>query len=150
MKTLVEDEHPLVTPNFIGTDAEKILVLGYWSEVIGLMRSMNSIVISHENKLAIIDQLKKELDIIDLEVNNVSAHQVQHADGSVEMNTMPKGEEVPLKSPIIDLTQPEAAPAPTNPYEVFNPKRVPATEAMQRLAGTWYSNKATQSKSKKK
>ena len=55
---LYENEHKLVTPDFIGTDEEKIAVLSYWTNLISSIRSINNIVISHENKLAIIDQLK--------------------------------------------------------------------------------------------
>lgn len=152
MKTLTEDEHPLVTPNFIGTDEEKVIVLGYWSEVIGLMRSMNSIVVSHDNKLAIIAQLKAELEIINNEVNNVTSHQVQHADGSVELSTMPAGGELPKSGPVAPATPvpTSTTPAPKiidlgQPENKFNPK-VSTTEAMQRLAGTYYASKAAKKK----
>ncbi len=141
METLNENEHPLVTPDFVGTDAEKTGVLGYWSDMIGKLRSLNVSVISHRNKLAIIAQLKKELDLIDVEINNDTAHPIIHKDGSNEMSTMPKGEEVPVVAPVVDLTQSEVPVTATNPYDIFNPKRVPASEAMQRLAGNWYPPK---------
>jgi hypothetical protein len=127
MKILFENTHPLTTPDFVGTDQEKIAVIGYWSGLISQLRSMNMIVISHENKLAIIDQLKKELEMIDIEVNNDTAHPVVHPDGSTEMSQV----EVPTEAPgevVVDLTATESQ---------FNPK-ISITEMMQRLAGNYY------------
>lgn len=136
MKTLTENEHPLVTPNFVGTDAEKITVLNYWSDLIRLVRSMNTLVISYDNKLAIVNQLQAELNIINSEINNVTSHLIKHADGSEEMSTMPKA--------IVNLAEPEAPAVPSNVPMVaadrFNPKNIPTSEAMQRLAGTYYAN----------
>jgi len=139
MKILVENEHPLNSPSFIGTDAEKIAVLGYWAGMISHIRSMNMIVISHENKLAIIAQLKKELELIDIEVNNDSAHPVVHPDGSTEMSqlttTSPNIDDAPTVVPnevVVDLTTNESQ---------FNPK-ISIKEQMQRLAGTHYLNKS--------
>ena len=139
MKILTENEHPLNTPAFIGTDAEKIAVIGYWAGMISHMRSMNMIVISHENKLAIIAQMKKELELIDIEVNNDTAHPVVHPDGSTEMSqlstTAPTMDAAPTVAPkeiVVDLTTNESQ---------FNPK-ISIKEQMQRLAGTHYSNKS--------
>lgn len=139
MKILFENEHALNSPSFIGTDAEKIAVLGYWAGMISHLRSMNMIVISHDNKLAIIAQLKKELELIDAEINNDSARPVVHPDGSLEMSNnptiAPNMDATPTVSPnevVIDLTT----------ESQFSPK-IPVAEAMQRLAGTWYKNKAS-------
>jgi len=139
MKILFENEHALNSPSFIGTDAEKIAVLGYWAGMISHLRSMNMIVISHDNKLAIIAQLKKELELIDAEINNDSARPVVHPDGSLEMSNnptiAPNMDDTPTVSPnevVIDLTT----------ESQFSPK-IPVAEAMQRLAGTWYKNKAS-------
>jgi len=140
MKILVENEHPLNSPSFIGIDAEKIAVLGYWAGMISHLRSMNMIVISHENKLAIIAQLKKELELIDVEVNNDTAHPVVHPDGSTEMSQLPSSPNMgvtptPIEVPkeiVVDLTSNESQ---------FNPK-ISIKEQMQRLAGTHYLNKS--------
>lgn len=148
MDKLLENEHPLVTPNFIGTDEEKIQVINYWSQMITFLRSLNGLVISHENKLAIISQLIKEMDIINLEINNVTAHQVTSPDGSTEMSTMPANGEVAVEdpvtvsatAPVVNLAEPEVKKS--NPYEAFNRPAVSTSEAMQRLAGTYYSNKS--------
>jgi hypothetical protein len=137
MDKLLENEHPLVTPSFLGTDAEKIVVLNYWSDLIRLVRSLNSIVISHDNKLAIVNQLQNELNIINSEINNVTAHVQQHADGSEEMSTMPQGVPDPDTKPVVNLAEPET----TDRFAKFNPPTVPTSEAMQRLAGTYYANK---------
>ena len=126
---LFENEHPLVTPNFIGTDQEKINVLGYWAGLISMLRSMNISIVSHENKLAVIKQLRAELDIIDVEINNVSSHEVTNQDGSPEMSTMPK-------EPIVNLAEPEVKES-LDPYARFNIKASPV-EAMKRLAGNYY------------
>jgi hypothetical protein len=147
MTTLLENEHPLVTPNFIGTDAEKIAVINYWSGMICHLRSLNLNVISHENKLAILDQLRKELDLVCTEVNNVTSHTVTHADGSTEQSTVPPASEAPdvavAAEPIVNLGEPEVK---LNFEGLHEQKKISAAEQMQRLAGTWYQN---QSKKKK-
>lgn len=140
MKILVENEHPLNTPSFMGTDAEKIAVLGYWSGMISHLRSMNMIVISHENKLAIINQLKSELELINIEVNNATAHPVVHPDGSTEMS------QVTTDQPTAVATS-AAVTAPENVVDLTATEskatsKIPVAEAMQRLAGTYYSNQA--------
>jgi hypothetical protein len=148
MNTLLENEHPLVTPNFIGTDEEKIAVLAYWAEMIRHLRSLNAIVISHENKLAIMDQLNKELDIVCQEVNNATSHSVTNPDGSTEQSTMPTGAEVPVVAPVVNLAEPEVRESvkeSVDPYAKFNQKALTPAEAMQRLAGTYYSNKSKKS-----
>jgi hypothetical protein len=150
MTTLFENEHPLVTPNFIGTDQEKIAVLGYWSSLISLLRAMNSIVISHDNKLAIISQLQSELALIDNEINNDSARPVIQADGGTEMTNVPRGQTDGETPAIVDLSDPNPATdvktptdvtTVTDPYSQFNRRNVPVGEAMQRLAGNYYSKK---------
>jgi len=135
MKILFENTHPLTTPDFVGTDQEKIAVIGYWSGLISHLRSMNMIIISHENKLAIIAQLKRELEMIDIDVNNNTAQPVVHPDGSTEMSqlstTSPNIDAAPTVVPnevVVDLTTNESQ---------FNPK-ISITEMMQRLAGNYY------------
>lgn len=154
MTTLFENEHPLVTPSFVGTDEEKIQVLGYWAGLIGFLRSLNAHVISHENKLAIIAQLKAELEIINVEVNNVTAHMVNPGDGANEMSTMPVGGDVANPDLVtVNATSPAPSVAPPAPRVVdlaepenkFNPKAT-ATEAMQRLAGNYYASRVSKKK----
>lgn len=132
---LVETEHPLDTPSIIGTDTEKINVLGYWAGLISHLRSINMIVISHPNKLAIIDQLKKEIALIEAEVHNDTAHPVPSPDGAVTMEQPPHNDEVTANAPgemVVDLTT----------SEEMKEKRIPISEQLQRLAGTWYHNQA--------
>lgn len=122
---LNETENPLVTPEFIGTDEEKIQVLSYWSELIGTLRSLNAAVISHPNKLAILAQLKAETELLEREVTNVSATAQGGADGAVELSQAPAPN----------------TPAPENVVNLAEPERIPATEMMMRLSGTWYGRK---------
>jgi hypothetical protein len=135
---LNESEHPLVTPEFIGTDEEKMAVLTYWAGLISQVRSLNSCVISHQNKLSIIFQLQKELTLIGLEVNNTSAEPVSQPDGSIEMNQDATPKTAGPEEIVINLGTPEVKESEENPYAKFNRKDVPVAEAMQRLAGTWY------------
>ena len=139
MKILTENTHPLNTPSFTGTDAEKISVLGYWAGMISHLRSMNLIVISHENKLAIIAQLSKELELINIEINNETSHATVHADGSTEMSQVALDHD-----PMADT---QSTPAPTQAVvdlttneSQFKPK-ISLKEQMQRLAGNHYKLK---------
>jgi hypothetical protein len=134
-----ESEHPLVTPEFIGTDEEKMAVLSYWSDLIGLVRSLNACVISHQNKLSIILQMQKELTLIGLEVNNTSAAPVSQQNGSIEMNQDTTPKTTGPDEIVIDLGKPDVQEA-ENPYAKFERKDIPVAEAMKRLAGTWYQN----------
>ena len=120
---ICESEHPLVTPEFIGLDEEKISVIQYWSEIIGLLRSMNSCVVSIENKQAIINQLKKEIELLDIELNNISAVPVENEDGSYDMD-QPTG---------VDLRNPEPQ-VKTNQM---------TKESLQKLAGNWVPKRLT-------
>ena len=146
-KMINESENPLVTPDFIGTDEEKMSVLSYWSELIGMVRSLNAVVISHENKLAILTQIQKEIALLELEVNNVSAHPTMDADGMSDMAQDPeKKTEI-----VINLGDPEeVAKSTTIPTPVkqdqFARTNIPTTEMMQRLAGNWYTKKPTDKK----
>jgi hypothetical protein len=156
MKILVE-EHPLVTPDFVGTDAEKTCVLSYWADIIGKLRAMNTTVIFHRNKLVIIAQLKKELELIDIEINNNTAHPTVHTDGSTEMaQDIPKEEPkdtIDLAEPEVQLISPSGAPNPTIPpaqkSPLYAPPKMSMGEQMQRLSGTWYINEAKRAKAKK-
>ena len=146
MKTykLNEDEHQLVTPSFIGTDEEKIGVLTFWSEMISKIRSINSYVISHENKLAIVAQLKKELELIDLEINNVTSHPVQHADGGTEMAQIAPDNSVDLSIP-----EPVKYQTESKKSSVFDKPKISIVEQMQRIAGTYYTAKSREADLKK-
>jgi hypothetical protein len=134
---LNEDEHQLVTPSFIGTDEEKIGVLTFWSEMISKIRSINSYVVSHENKLAIVAQLKKELELIDLEINNVTSHPVQHADGGTEMSQVAPDNSVDLSIP-----EPIKYQTESKKNSVFDTPKISIIEQMQRIAGTYYDAKS--------
>lgn len=98
---LLENEHPLITPELNGTDAEKIATLSYWSEVVSLLRSLKSHVISLDNQQAIISAIKTEVDLIDIEINNKGAVTVQNADGTADMKALPPSE----ADEIIDLSK---------------------------------------------
>lgn len=128
MKKIFENEHPLVTPNFIGTDKEKTEVLCYWASLVSVLRNMNDIVISFDNKLAIISQLQSELALMDNEVNNDSARPVVHNDGSTNMTNTPPNQTVGEPPKIVDLTSQE---------DIY---KIPVAEQMQRIAGIWYSS----------
>ena len=71
---LFESENSLKTPEIVGTDEEKVAVLAYWSDLVGLLRSINTTVISIENKIAILDHLKNEVELVMLDVTNATAH----------------------------------------------------------------------------
>lgn len=132
METLKENEHKLITPSFIGTDEEKITTLNYWLGMITHLRSLNSIVISFENKISIINQLKIELNIIDNEVNNVSSVPTPEIDGSVEMSNLPVPPDV-ANGAIVDLTVTESK----DPFK----RVISDKESIQKLAGNWKISK---------
>jgi len=138
---LNESEHPLVTPTFVGTDDEKMSVLQYWSNLIGLVRSMNAVVITHENKLAILIQIQKEIDLISAEVNNITAKLSTDQDGAPELT-----QDVTKQDQTVDLTIPESVQEidcfTGRPISKFNPTVISKAEQMQRLAGNYYSSKA--------
>jgi hypothetical protein len=112
---LNETESPLVTPVFSGTDEEKVSCLSYWAELIAIIRSLNSCITAHENKLAIINQLKTEVQIIDSELNNLTAKPQVNNDGSVEMK---QETEVDLSS-----------------TDMFAPPKLSVPAQLQKLAG---------------
>jgi len=134
---LIEDNQPLVTPDFIGTDEEKIQVLSYWSDLISLIRVLGVTVVSHENKLAIVTQLKKELDLVDLDVNNATSVPVTTDDGNTVMSKDPASTQDAAEK-VINLAEPED---PAKPPSLFAPQKITTTEQMQRLAGLWYTRK---------
>jgi len=108
---LIETEHSLVTPVFVGTEKERIEGLSYWTSLISVIRSLNVFVSSHENKLAILAQLKQEINLIDSEVNNITSTVVTNTDGSTELTAIPDGN---LEKPstennksYVDLSEPE-------------------------------------------
>jgi hypothetical protein len=99
-KPLLETESKLISPELIGTDAEKIAALQYWSEIVGLFRSLNTTIISFDNKTNIIAAIKAELELIEMELHNVSAVP------SNEPGEIPSMEMVPTEE-IVDLSTPE-------------------------------------------
>lgn len=148
---LLENEHPLVTPELNGTDAEKIAAISYWSDVVGLLRSLKSHVISLDNQMAIITAIKTEVDLIDIEINNKTASTVQNPDGTADMKALPPTEAdnvIDLSKSTTDMTPmqqktsiakegviiPEACRSETKQIEL--PKaEMTALERMQRAAG---------------
>ena len=138
-KKLTENEHALTTPEFIGTDQEKIAGIKFWSDVIGLIRSINTTFVSYENKKSLIAAVKRELDIISVEIDNSSSRVTQ---GAVDI---PSADQVPAGEPsgevnVVDLTKSVqvasstvmAKPAPT--FENL--------DKLRRVAGTgvWDKN----------
>ena|ERR1035437_5841389 len=105
MTNLIENEHVLSTPELIGTDEEKINGIKFWSDAIGLFHSINNVFVSFENKTAVITALKAELEIIMVELENLSATVSQNQDGEI-----PSADQVPASEPspdvnIVDLTK---------------------------------------------
>ena len=126
---LLEVEHNLITPDFVGTDEEKIKVLNYWAELIGTIRALNANVISSDNKIAIIHQLKHELDLLDLENSNMSAVPVGNVDGSTEMR---KSNLKPEEEPSIDLTKEDK---PKKSEDFFKAPPLSPEATAKKLAG---------------
>ena len=141
---LVESDTTLTTPDFIGNDEEKVNVLAYWSDMISLLRSINTTVVSIENKVAILDQLKKEVELLTLEVTNATSHPATSTDGSSEMKK--DGDPEKDAPPVVDLSSPEdgnmPGAVPSAPVDPFAGPKITTTEQMRRLAGIWDKPKA--------
>jgi hypothetical protein len=105
----------LVTPAFVGDDEEKIRALGYWSGLISMLRSPSLSEFSPENKLAILQQLKCEIDQMTPTVPPLQA----------PLN--PPVPICPTEQPVVDLSFPQ-----------YESREIPIAEQMQRLAGNWY------------
>lgn len=135
---IFENEHPLETPDLIGTDAEKIAGIKFWADLIALVRSIDTTFISYENKLAIIQFLKKELDLVDVEINNISATVVS------KPGEIPSAEQLPAAVPepeqnIVDLSKSAevaASAAPVLPAPPAPPVN-PITKAAVKTAPTF-------------
>lgn len=126
-KLLVETEHKLISPELIGTDAEKIACLRYWSEIVGLFRSLNVTVVSFDNKVNIIAAIKAELELVDMELHNVTAAP------DIKPGEIPSMEMVPPTDPAasgeVDLSKPE----PTPPVKFDIHKAAFSAQDMQRM-----------------
>lgn len=147
MKKIFESStDTLDTPTLIGTDEEKIAGIKFWAELVSLVRSVNSVFVSYENKQEVIKYLKKEIEQIDVEINNISASVVSHPDEIPSAEQVPKDEAVP-EIPEVDLSKNDEVANTTNqsvpakPQE-DNPVIKPAEpkqdniDKMRRLAGT--------------
>ena len=122
-KPLLEVESKLISPELIGTDSEKIAGIQFWSEIVGMLRSLNVTMISFENKVNIIAAIKAELELIDMELNNVTAA------ANVEPGEIPSMEMVP-KDDVVDLSVPE--PTPPAKFDIKKPA-VFSAEAIRQL-----------------
>ena len=111
---LLENEHTLESPELIGTDEEKINGIRFWADLVGMIRSIDHTFISHENKLAILAFLKKEVDLVDIEINNISSQVVSKPGEIPSTEQLPPGEEPP-ETNIVDLTKAAEVVAAINP-----------------------------------
>lgn len=129
---LLFEDSALKTPEIVGTDEEKISVLAYWSDLVGMLRSINSTVISMENKIAILTHLKNEVELVTLEVTNATAHPVvDDEDGGTSMKQA--GDPAADAPGVVDLTKPPA-------QDQFN-RPTTHLEQMRTLAGIKESKK---------
>jgi hypothetical protein len=148
MKKLFENEHPLETPALVGTDEEKIAGIRFWAELVALARSIDTTFISYENKLRIIQYLKKELDLVDVEINNVSSQVVAPPAEVPSAEQLPPGESADTN--IVDLSSSAGVtnavnsnmtavpPAPTEITPAAKPKQTPTfsnLDKLRRVAG---------------
>lgn len=155
-KKLTENEHALATPELIGTDQEKIAGIKFWSDVIGLIRSINTTFVSYENKKSVIAAFKKELDVIEVEIDNSSSRVSQ---GAVDI---PSADQVPPGEPagdvnVVDLTKSvEVASSTTMAKPSPTPvKTAPTFENLDKLrrvagSGVWDKNHGPIFRDKKK
>jgi hypothetical protein len=101
--TLLKEEHTLETPPLIGTSEEKMRALRFWTDIVALIDTIDSSFESFENKQMIIAHIKKEVDLIDVAINNISATVV---DGPGEI---PSAEQVPslnqLSPPVVGTNE---------------------------------------------
>lgn len=133
---LVENEHALSTPELIGDDQEKIAGIKFWSDVISLIRSLNTIFVSYDNKKAIIAAFKKELDLLEIELDNETSHPSQGGMGIPSTDqTLDRGH-----VNVVDLTNPQEVAATTTVG-----KKAPTFEDLEKLrraagSGVWDKN----------
>jgi hypothetical protein len=135
------DNSALVTPDFTGTDDEKISVINYWAELIGLIRSIDASVSSLENKLAIISQIKKEIELIELSLTNATAQPIDNGDGAVELKKATKADKKKVTVDIKGEKTPGSSQSPNYPSSsIDTPNRPLATtedlkHQLKKLAG---------------
>lgn len=129
LSQLLLEESGLVTPEFTGTDEEKISTLQYWADLVKLVRGIKIIIPQHDNQIKILDQIKKELELIQLEVTNTTSQPVHTDAGMPALKKIPDHER---DEEVVDLstTPPENYPA-SSP---FSPHRPLTTEDLNRIA----------------
>lgn len=88
-KLLIESMHPLVTPEFSGTNEEILQAINFWMEAVTTFRSLVGQVTSFENRAAIIKQMEVELAALRAELENVSSVTTKDEEGKLSM-TQPK------------------------------------------------------------
>lgn len=132
VKFLSENEHVLTSPEIIGTDEEKISAISYWSSVIGLYRTLNSLMVSYNNKINMITAMRKELDIVELEIQNTSA---EVKDDGESVPGMYQDTDAAPDEAVIDIGN------KTISTEEKEQKKKALIEKMQRAAGTFYLSK---------
>lgn len=142
MTKLNENEHALTTPELIGTDQEKVDGIRFWADIIGMIRGINTAFISYENKKSVIAAFKKELELIEIEIDNISGRVTQAADAVIpSVDQAPKDE--PAELNVVDLTKNNEvsnSTAPTVPA-----KKAPTFESLDKLrrvagSGIWDKN----------
>lgn len=148
MRKLNENEHVLKTPELIGTDQEKVDGIKFWADVVAQIHAINTSFISYENKIAVIDAFKAELEIVRLEIDNSSSRVSQDEVG------IPSVDQEPVDTAevnVVDLTQNSevtgAISAPTVVAQPFVPpvKKAPTFEDLDKLrrvagSGKWDKN----------
>jgi len=103
-----ETTHVLQTPEIVGTDEEKVGVLHMWADLIGMVRNINTSVVSYENKKSILVQIKKELELIELELDNAKSDPTD-INGATALEQLPKEKEEEAK---LAVPAPDAPPTP--------------------------------------
>lgn len=161
---LVENEHVLSTPRLIGTDPEKVTGIKFWADVIALIRSINTTFVSYNNKKAVIAAFKAELDLVEAELDNLtatvnqgeteipSAEQSPEAENAGDVNVvdLTKNNEVSAttvgSTPSVGLTPPLAGTSVRPPPTFEN------LDKLRRVAGSgvWDKNHGPIFRDKKK
>lgn len=140
MKKLIENEHALTTPQLIGTDEEKIVGIRYWSEVIALIRSINTTFVSYENKRAVLDAFKNELQLIEIELDNTTSRVTQ---GGGEIPSADQNANTsPNEVNVVDLTKTAAVAATVAPPLGSKAPTFENLDKLRRVAGVgvWDKN----------
>lgn len=135
---IIESEHILTTPELIGTDEEKIGGIKFWADAIEIVRMINTVFVSYENKLAVIAALKKELDTVEAEIINAPAKVSQ---GTADIPSAEQTAEEPEVN-LVDLTKNQEVAATTI---ASAPRRPPTFENLDKLrrvagSGVWDKN----------